>query len=98
MLAVRVDDATIATAVVSGGLQGRRRKVTGISDDGRTTITARTTNPTKVILAVDMRDVPPPQALRTRSLVGLTVDTGTLLARGETLFRASPGTRELRRR
>ena len=96
LLAVHVDGATIATAVVSAGLQGSRRRQVGTSDDGRTTVTARGSSTKRLNLTIEMRDVPPPQALRARALVGLTIDTGTLLARGERLFRALPGGRELR--
>ena len=41
LLAVHVDGTTIATAVVSAGLQGSRRRQVGTSDDGRTTVTAK---------------------------------------------------------
>jgi hypothetical protein len=97
LLAVRLDGATIATAVISGGLQGRK-KLAGTSDDGRTTVTARAFGPSRVALQLEIRTAPPAQALRSRSLVGLTIDTGTLLARGERLFRAAPEGVMLRRR
>jgi len=97
LLAIRVDGATIATAVVSAGLQGGGRRQVGASDDGGTIVTARGRSSRAVHLTIEVRGAPLPDALPARALVGLTIDTGTLLARGERLFRASAGGRALRR-
>ena len=97
LLAVHLDDSTIATAVISGGLQGRR-KLEGLSDDGRTTVRARTSGSSRVALQLEIRSAPSAGVLRSRGLVGLTIDTGTLLARGERLFRVAPEGGALRRR
>ena len=96
LLAVHLDGATVATAVVPAGLHGTRRRQVGTSGDGRTTVTARGRSLGRLNLTIEVRDVVPPVAL-TRALVGLTIDTGTLLARGERLFRTAPGGVDLRR-
>jgi hypothetical protein len=97
IVALHVDGRTVAHAVVSGGLHGRRRLV-GTSDDGRATLTVRPRSATELTVDILMRDVAVPgEALRARALVGLTIDAGGVLARGEALFRARPGGK-LRRR
>ena len=97
LLAVHLDGTTIGTATLSGGLRGRRRRV-GTSDDGRTTVTARTQAAGRLALLIEMHGGDLPAPAGPDALVGLTVDTGVLLARGQRLFRSAPNSRELRRR
>jgi hypothetical protein len=96
LVAVHVDGATVASAVVSAGLHGRRR-LTGTSDDRHAKVGVRQRSATRLALVVVLRSVTlPPQAAGARVLVDLTVDTGGLLGRGEQLFRASRNGRRLR--
>jgi hypothetical protein len=97
VVAVHVDGTTIATAVVASGLHGTRRRQAGTSDDGRTTVTARGRSTKRLNLTIEMHGAPPLTATSARALVGVTIDTGSLLARGERLFRAAPDGRALRR-
>ncbi len=86
LLSVNVDGTEVASAIVSTGLQGSRR-LTGTSDDTRSTITVRQTA-RRLLLTVLLRDVTLP---RTSGpvLVDLTLDGGGVIGRGEQLFQTS---------
>jgi hypothetical protein len=96
LLAVHVDGVTVASAVLSGGLHGRRR-LAGASDDRHAKVDVRQRSAARLALAMVLRSVAlPPQASGARVLVDLAVDTGGLLGRGEQLFHASRNGRRLR--
>jgi hypothetical protein len=95
LLAVDADGTTIASAILSTGLHGRRQ-LTGKSDDGRAVITVRQSG-TRVVLTATLHGVAlPPQAPGGRVLVDVTMDVGGLIGRGEQLFQASHNGRRLR--
>jgi hypothetical protein len=76
---------TIASAVFSTGLHGRRR-LTGTSDDGRSVITVRQSR-TRLVLTLKLRNVTLlPQASGARVPLDVTLDVGGLIGRGEQLF------------
>lgn len=96
LLTIRIDDQRVATVVVSTGLQGGRR-ATSVSDDGRATLTVTKRSATHFGLSLDLHEVALPAATgATRAIVGVTLDTGGILARGERLFR--PTASRLQRR
>jgi hypothetical protein len=93
LLAVDADGTTIASAIFSQGLHGRKR-LTGTSDDGQGTITVRQ-SASRVVLTVKLRNVTlPPPASGARVLVDVTLDAG-LIGRGEQLFQANGNGRRL---
>lgn len=91
LLTVRIDDRTTQTAVFSNPA-GARRRVTLTSDDGRTTLTVVRHGDAAMAFSVTI----PSPALPTLpadepAIVGVTIDTGRLLARGERLFKPAGG-------
>ena len=94
LLAVDMGGVTIASAVFSTGLHGRRR-LTGTSDDGRSVITVRQSR-TRLVLTLKLRNVTfPPQASGARVPLDVTLDVGGLIGRGEQLFQVSHNGRRL---
>lgn len=94
---VRAGDDAIAAATVSGGLQSARKRYTGESDDGAVSLVAQRRGPTRLVLTATLRHVTlPAQTGGARVVIGLTVDGGGLLTRGEQLFRVSRDGRSLR--
>lgn len=88
LLALHVNEATVATGAIPGGLVGRRHP-TGTSADGGTTVMAHRRGPGRLALTIRMRDVNlTPRTPGARALVGLAVQTSGMLARGERLFHA----------
>jgi len=89
LLAVDVGGATVASAVVSGGLRGRR-KVVGKSDDGRATIAVRSERrrgTSRLVLTAEFRGVTvPPEPAGAPVLLDLTFSVGGVIGRGEQLF------------
>ena len=89
LLALHVDDETITTAAIPA-VVGRRR-ATGSSGDGRATVTVRSHTARRLALTVDLHDVVlPARAPGARALVGVTIQSPGMLARGERLFHAGP--------
>jgi len=94
LVAVDANGATIASAVFSTGLHGRKR-LTGTSDDGRGVITVRQ-SATRVVLTVKLRNVTlPPVASGAPVPVAVTLDAGGLIGRGERPFQTSHNGRRL---
>jgi len=92
LLAVAVDGAPVASAVLSSGVQGGTR-LSGTSDDGKATVKVRQ-SATRLVVTAVIRDVTlPPQSGRV--LVDLTLDGNGLIGRGEQLFRATGGGKRL---
>jgi hypothetical protein len=88
LLAVNVDGTEVASAVVSSGLQGRGR-LSGTSDDARSTITVRQTA-RRLLLTALLRDVTlPPPTPGAPVIVDVTLDGGGRIGRGEQLFRTN---------
>jgi len=87
LLSVNVDGTEVASAVVSSGLQGDRR-LTGTSDDTRSTITVRQTA-RRLLLTALLRDVTLPPQTSGPVFVDLTLDGGGVIGRGEQLFRTT---------
>ena len=98
-LLVRAADAPIATATFSNGLTGAHRRLTGTSDDWMTTVTAQTHTDGTLVLTTVLHQVSlPPQTPGAPVIVGLIVDGGNLLTRGERLFAVTRDGRHLRPR
>lgn len=96
-LQLRAGDDVIAAATVSGGLQGAHKRYTGESDDGTVSLVVQRRGPTRLVLTAVFRHVSiPAQTGGARVVVGLTLDGGGLLTRGEQLFRVSRDGRSLR--
>lgn len=85
LLNLRMDDLSIATAVFSQ-IDGRGRRVRAVSDDGRTAVTfiKQGSQGFAMSVAIDALTLP---SLQGPAIVGVTLDSGRFLARGERLFR-----------
>jgi hypothetical protein len=92
LIAIDVDGKTVASAVVSGGMQGGRT-ITGSGDDGRSEISVRSVRrgaTSRLTMTAQFSDVTlPPQTPGAPVLVDLTLDAGGVIWRGEQLFHVS---------
>ena len=99
LIAVDVGGKTVASAVLSGGLRGRRT-IAGQSDDGHTAITVRSVRrgaASRLVVTASFSDVTlPPQTPGAPVLVDLILDAGGVIGRGEQLFHVSRNGRRLR--
>ncbi|HXJ35968.1 MAG TPA: hypothetical protein VMS22_18200 [Candidatus Eisenbacteria bacterium] len=97
LLVLRVDGEPLASGIVSGWTRAKRRN-TASSADGRVVVTVKWGSANTAALTIRMLDVTGLKVAQGGpSLVGLTFDTGRLLARGERLFHPDPEGNALRR-
>jgi hypothetical protein len=100
LLSIDVDGTMVAAAVVSAGMHGSGRTITGTSDDGRSAIMVRSVRrgaTSRLTMTAQFSDVTlPPQTPGAPVLVDLTLDAGGVIWRGEQLFHVSHDGRTLR--
>ena len=90
LVSLRFDDQPVQTAVFSNFTRGRRRS-TATSDDQRVTLTLARRGASAMVIALAVQNPSLPAAVSGKAvIVGITIDSSRLLARGERLFKPSP--------
>lgn len=95
-LLIRLDDTTVATGTLSNGLQPQGKRLLGTSDDGGIALVGRLRGTSQVLLQITVKQTALPTLTpKARVVMGITLDGGGVLARGESLFQVSRNGRKL---